>query len=294
MTSLPINWNLGNIASSWSEYLDYIIPTRMPIDGNPNLKSTPRWTAVQELEVALLVPRFACLDPSISGRILGELQALLTDPSAFAIAGSALWNSAIPDTLATRLDHLPQEIRMAGQGYSGESVTTDIRATISGIALVALRGIAIALNLLLDKVSSGDSTQFNSWWNDWTMRCGDHVVLIGQDHSFEVLENMQGLQSGLTLDSSSTQEGLPAVLIQVGFKSVPFFGFGDDNCILFQIGRRMLLAKVRFALLFSTVAFRIAEIGKHLVFAFRHFLMGFRLPPGTRPCSLDISSILAL
>jgi hypothetical protein len=56
----------------------------------------------------------------------------------------------------------------------------------------------------------------------------------------------------------------------------------------------MLLAKVRFALLFSTVAFRIAEIGKHLVFAFRHSLMGVRLPPGTRPCSLDISSLLAL
>lgn len=43
----------------------------------------------------------------------------------------------------------------------------------------------------------------------------------------------------------------------------------------------MLLAKVRFALLFSTVAFRIAEIGKLLVFSFRHFLMGFRLPLGT-------------
>ena len=56
----------------------------------------------------------------------------------------------------------------------------------------------------------------------------------------------------------------------------------------------MLLAKVRFALLFSTVAFRIAEIGKHYVFAFRHFLMGFRLPLSTGPCSLDISGILAL
>jgi hypothetical protein len=216
MTSLPINWNLGNIASSWSEFLDYIIPTRMPIDGNPILKSTPRWTVVQELDAAL-VPVFACLDPSIPGRILGELQALLTDPSAFAIAGSALWNSAIPDTLATRLDYLPKEIRMAGQGYSGKPVTTDIRATISGVALVALRGIAVGFNLLLDKVSSGDSTQFNPWWNDWTMKCGEHVVLVGQDHSFEVLQNMQGLQSGLALDSSSTQEGLPAVLIQVGF-----------------------------------------------------------------------------
>jgi hypothetical protein len=222
MTSLPINWNLGNIANSWSEFLDYIIPTRMPIDGNPILNSTPRWTAVQQLEVSL-VPVFACLDPSIPRRILGELQALLTDPSAFAIAGSALWNSAIPDTLATRLDHLPKEIRMAGQGYSGKPVTTDIRATISGVALVALRGIAIGFNLLLDKVSCGDSTHFNLWWNDWTMRCGEHVVLVGQDHSFEVLQNMQGLQSGLALDSSSTQEGLPAVLIQVGFKFVLCF-----------------------------------------------------------------------
>jgi hypothetical protein len=56
----------------------------------------------------------------------------------------------------------------------------------------------------------------------------------------------------------------------------------------------MLLAKVRFALLFSTVAFRIAEIGKHFVFPFRHILMGFRRPPGTGPCSLDVSSLLAL
>jgi hypothetical protein len=56
----------------------------------------------------------------------------------------------------------------------------------------------------------------------------------------------------------------------------------------------MLLAKVRFALLFSTVAFRIAEIGKHFVFPFRHLLMGFRRPPGTGPCSLDVSSLLAL
>jgi hypothetical protein len=214
MTSLPINWNLGNIASSWSEFLDYIIPTRMPIDGNPTLKSTPRWTAVQQLQVAL-VPVFACLEPSIPGRVLGELQALLTDPNAFGIPGPALWGSTIPDTLATRLDHLPMEIKMAGQGYSGKPVTTDIRATITGVALVALRGIALGFNLLLDKVSSGDSTQFNTWWNDWSMKCGEHVVLVGQDHSFEVLQNMQGLQSGLALDSSSTQEGLPAILIQV-------------------------------------------------------------------------------
>ena len=43
----------------------------------------------------------------------------------------------------------------------------------------------------------------------------------------------------------------------------------------------MLFAKVTFALLFSTVAFRIAEIGKHVGFALRHFLMEFRLPLGT-------------
>jgi hypothetical protein len=212
----PINWNLGNIGSSWSEFVDYIIPTRMPIDGNPILKSTPRWTAVQQLEGAL-VPVFACLDPTIPVRILGELQALLTDPSAFAIASTALWNVDIPDTLATRLDHLPKEIGMAGRGFSGKSVTTDVRATISGVALVALRGIALGLDLQLDTVSSGDSTQFNPWWNDWTMKCGEHMVLVGQDHSFEVLQNMPGLQSGIALDSSSTQEGLPAVFIQVSF-----------------------------------------------------------------------------
>jgi hypothetical protein len=105
---------------------------------------------------------------------------------------------------------------MAGQGYSGKPVTTDIRATISGVALVALRGIAVGFDLLLDKVSSGDSTLFNSWWNDWTLKCGEHVALVGQDHSFEVLHNMRDLQSGLVLDASSTQEGLPAVLVQVG------------------------------------------------------------------------------
>lgn len=211
----PINWNQGNIASSWSEFVDYIIPTRMPVDDNPILKSTPRWTAVQQFEEAL-VPVFACLDPTIPDRILGELQALLTDPTAFAIASSALWNEDIPDTLATRLDFLPKEIRMAGQGYSGMTVTTDVRTTISGVSLVALRGLSLGFNLQLDKVSSGDSTQFNPWWNDWTMNCGEHVVLVGQDHSFEVIQYMQGLQGGIALDSSSTQEGLPAVLIQVG------------------------------------------------------------------------------
>jgi hypothetical protein len=212
----PVDWNLGNIANRWSEFLEYVIPTRMPIDDNTTLKSTPRWTAVQHLE-ATLVPRFACLDPSIPDRILGGLQALLTDPDAFAITGSPIWNSDIPDTLATRLDYLPTEIRMAGQGYSGKTVTTDIRTTVLGVALIALRGIAARFDLLLDKVSSGDSTQCNSWWNDWTLKSGEHVALVGQDYSFEMLHNMQGLQPGLILDSSSTQEGVPAVLVQVGF-----------------------------------------------------------------------------
>jgi hypothetical protein len=217
----PINWNLGNISSHWSEYLDYIIPTNMPIDGNPALIFTPKWTAVQQPE-ATLVPRFACLDPTLPGRILGGLQVLLTDPGSLSIDGAALWNSEIPDTLATRLDYLPNELRMVGHGYSGQPVTTDIRAAITGVALVAVRGIAVALNLLHDRVSSTDSTQPNSWWNDWAMKCGEHTVLVGQDHSFELsLRDMQGLQSGLVLESSSTQEGLPAILIQVCTPAFP-------------------------------------------------------------------------
>jgi len=231
MTAVPrgvtsINWNVGNLANHWSEYLDYIIPTPMPIDDNPALKSIPRWTAVQQPETAL-VPRFACLDPSLPDRILGELQALLTEPSTFSIAGTPLWHSDIPDTLATRLDYLPKEIRMAGHGYSGKPVTTDLRATISGVALVALRGIAVTFNLLLDRVSSGDSTQPNSWWNDWTMKCGEHVVLVGQDHAFDLLSDMQALRSGLVLECSSTQEGLPAVFIQVGSDVCLCFSYDD-------------------------------------------------------------------
>jgi hypothetical protein len=217
----PINWNLGNISNRWSEYLNYNIPTHTPIDGNPALKSTPRWTAVQQPE-ADLVPKFACLDPTLPGRILDELQALLTNPGAFSIDGAALWHSDIPDTLATRLDYLPNEIRMAGHGYSGKPVTTDIRATVTGVAVVAVRGIAVAFNLLLDRISSTGSTQPNSWWNDWTMKCGEHTVLVGQDHSFELLRDMQGLQSGLVLEPSSTQEGLSAILIQVRTQAHPF------------------------------------------------------------------------
>jgi hypothetical protein len=220
----PINWNLGNISNQWSEYLDYIIPTHMPIDENPVLKSTPRWTAVQQPEAAL-VPRFACLDPTLPGRILGGLQGLLTNPGGLAIDEAALplWNSQIPDTLATRLDYLPTEIGMAGHGYSGQPVSTDIRAAITGVALIAVRGIADAFNLLLERGSSTDSTQPNSWRNDWTMKCGEHMVLVGQDHSFELLRDMQGLQSGLILESSSTQEGLSSVLIQVRALARPSF-----------------------------------------------------------------------
>lgn len=61
-----------------------------------------------------------------------------------------------------------------------------------------------------------------------------------------------------------------------------------------QIGRRMLSGNVRFALLFSAMAFRIVEIGTYLVFfTFCHLLMGVRLPFITRPRCLGISSILA-
>jgi hypothetical protein len=120
---------------------------------------------------------------------------------------------------------------MAGHGYSGKPVTTDLRATISGVALVALRGIAVTFNLLLDRVSSGDSTQPNSWWNDWTMKCGEHVVLVGQDHSFDLLRDMPALRSGLVLECSSTQEGLPAVFIQVG----------SDVCLCLAISVAMIM-----------------------------------------------------
>ena len=110
---------------------------------------------------------------------------------------------------------------MAGHGYSGQPVSTDIRAAITGVALVAVRGIADAFDLLLERASCTDSTQPNSWWNDWTIKCGEHMVLVGQDHSFELLRDMQGLQSGLILESTSTQEGLSAVLIQVRAPAAP-------------------------------------------------------------------------
>jgi hypothetical protein len=227
MNSLPVvgvfsvNFNVGNIASRWPEYLDYVLPTRTPIDPNPVFNSIPRWTAVQQPESAL-VPKFATLDSSLPARILGELQTLLADPGAFAIVGNPVWQSVIPDPLATRLDHLPNEISMAGHGFSGNPVTTDVRATVSSVAVVAVRGIVAKYNLVLDSVSFGPSTQPNSWWNDWSMKCGEDVVVVGQDHSFESLKEMQGLQTGLVLGSSSTQEGLPAVLVQVGTIVHPF------------------------------------------------------------------------
>ncbi len=210
----PENWNEGNISKPWSEFIDYIIPTRMPIDGDPVLKSTPRWTAVLQPEPTL-VPRFARLEPSFPDRLLGALPGLLASPGAFSFTGVPLWISDIPDTLATFLDYLPKEIGMAGRGYSGRAVTTDVRVTIAGVAPVAVRGLALAFNLLLDSVTSTNSHQPNSWRNDWSMVCGNRVVLVGQDYSHEVICDMPGIQSGLVLQSSSTHEGLPAVLVQV-------------------------------------------------------------------------------
>ncbi|KAI0262308.1 hypothetical protein BC834DRAFT_972100 [Gloeopeniophorella convolvens] len=244
--TISINWNIGNISNHWSDFLDYIIPTHTPIDASQTSQSSPfRWTAVQQPEPTW-VPRFARLDPSLPDRVLAALNAFLTDPAAFGIDAPPLLQSDISDTLATRLDFLPRELKLAGRDYSGQSVTADVRTTITGVALVAMRGIARTLNLVDNKVVIGESTQPNSWSNDWTMKSDSHFVpdghfvLVGQDHSFDTLRNMKCLQSGLVLDSTSTQEGLGAILI--------------------QLGRRMRAAKVRFGLLFSSVAFRIVEI----------------------------------
>ncbi len=54
------------------------------------------------------------------------------------------------------------------------------------------------------------------------MVCGDLVVLVAQDYSHEVIRDMPGLQSGLVLQSSSTHEGLPAVLVQVCVLSLTY------------------------------------------------------------------------
>lgn len=162
-----------------------------------------------------LAPRFARLEPSLPIRILGALPGLLANPSAFSFTGDPLWTSDIPDTLATLLDYLPREIGMAGIGYSGMNVITDVRMTIAGVASVAVRGLATAFNWLIDRVTFANSHQPNSWRNDWSMVSGDRVVLVGQDYHYEVIRDMPGLQGGLVLQSSSTHEGLPAALVQV-------------------------------------------------------------------------------
>lgn len=239
----PENWNEGNISKPWSQFIDYTIPTCMPIDGDPVLRSTPRWTAVLQPEPTL-APRCARLEPSLPDRLLGALPGFLASPGAFSFTGAPLWTSDIPDNLATCLDYLPKEIGMAGRGYSGMTVTTDVRVTIGGVAFVAVRGLTRAFNLVLDKVTFTNPRQPNSWRNDWSTVCGDYAVLVGQDYSHEVIRDMPDLQSGLVLQSSSTHEGLPAVLVQIGY--------------------RMLVANVRFAMLFSTTVFRLVEIDPRL------------------------------
>lgn len=239
----PENWNEGNISKPWSQFVDYIIPTRMPIDEGLVSGSTPRWTAVLQPEPTL-APSFARLEASLPDRLLGVLPGLLAHPGAFSFTGAPLWTSDIPDTLATRLDFLPMEIGMAGRGYSGVALTTDVRVTIAGVAPLAVRGLAHAFNSRYDGVTFSNSHHPNSWRNDWSMVCDDRVVLVGQDHSHDVIHDMPGLESGLVLQSSSTHEGLPAVLVQLGY--------------------RMLAANVRFAILFSTTVFRLVEIDSRL------------------------------
>lgn len=63
------------------------------------------------------------------------------------------------------------------------------------------------------------------------MKCGEHVVLVGQDHSFDLLNDMQDLNSGLVLECSSTQEGLPAVFVQVG-SNVCLYSAGSVTMII--------------------------------------------------------------
>lgn len=213
---LPENWNEGNISKPWSQFVDYVLPTRMPIEADPVFKSTPRWTAVLQPEPTL-APRLARLEPSLPDRILGALQGLLANPGTFTFTGAplSLLASDITDTLATRLDHLPRAIGMAGHGYSGAALTTDVRRAIAGVALVAVRSLELVLHLHLESATVSSSQQPNSWRNDWSMVCGDRVVLVGQDYHHEVIRDMPDIQSGLVLQSSSTHEGLPAILVQV-------------------------------------------------------------------------------
>ena len=212
--AIPENWNEGNISKPWSQFIDYIVPTRMPIDEDPFFKSTPRWTAVLQPEPTL-APRFARLESSLPDRLLGALQGLLANPGTYSFTGAPLWVSDIPDTLATCLDHLPREIGVASRGFSGMAVTVDVRGSISRAAFVAVRDLADSYHQRLDKVTFTSSHQPNSWRNDWSVMCGDRAVLVGQDYHHEVIRDMPGLQSGLVLQSSSTHEGLPAILVQV-------------------------------------------------------------------------------
>jgi hypothetical protein len=237
---VPENWNEGNISKPWSQFIDYIISTRMPIDEDPVLASTPRWTAVLQPDTTL-APRFARLETSLPNRILGTLPGLLASPGAFSFTGAPLWTSEIPDTVATRLDSLPTEIGMAGRDISGKGVTTNVRVNIAGTAVVAARGLEHAFNTVLDRITVTSSHQPNSWRNDWSMVCGERVLSVGQDYHHEIIRDMPDLQSGLVLQSSSTHEGLPAILVQIGY--------------------RMLAANVRFGMLFSTTVFRLVEIG---------------------------------
>lgn len=240
---VPENWNEGNISKPWSQFIDYIISTRMPIDEDPVLASTPRWTAVLQPDTTL-APRFARLETSLPNRILGTLPGLLASPGAFSFTGAPLWTSEIPDTVATRLDSLPTEIGMAGRDISGKGVTTNVRVNIAGTAVVAARGLEHAFNTVLDRITVTSSHQPNSWRNDWSMVCGERVLSVGQDYHHEIIRDMPDLQSGLVLQSSSTHEGLPAILVQIGY--------------------RMLAANVRFGMLFSTTVFRLVEIDSRL------------------------------
>ena len=225
-TVIPENWNEGNLSNPWSQYIDYIISTRMPIDEDLVLRSAPRWTAVLQPDPNF-APRFARLEPSLPNRILSTLPGLLASPGAFSLTGAPLWTSDIPDTVATCLDYFPTQIGMAGRDYSGKGITTAVRVNIAGAAIVAVRGLAHAFNWVLDRTTIISSHQPNSWRNDWSIVCGERVLLVGQDYSPEIIREMSDLQSDLVLQSSSTHEGLPAILVQVCASSIVTRVLGD-------------------------------------------------------------------
>ena len=154
----PEIWNESNISKPWSQFIDYIIPPRMPTDEGPVLKSTPRWTAVLQ-PMPTLAPRFARLEPSIPDRLLGALSGLLASPGAFSLTGAPLWTSEIPDNVATDLDYLPTRIGMAGRGYSGKDVTTDIRVAIASAAIISARDLAHTLYMIRETVTITSSHQ---------------------------------------------------------------------------------------------------------------------------------------